>query len=174
MSLLLDLGRLPAGATPVERREEPAAFGVPLNDFRITSPVDLLLEAVKDGRKIRLRGRMAARLEIACSRCLEPFELAVDQPVDALYLPAAQRLGDEDEEIADEDLGVSYYEEDVINLAELVREQCYLALPMKPLCREDCRGLCPVCGVNRNRETCACVTNWVDPRFDALRRLKDQ
>jgi uncharacterized protein len=94
--------------------------------------------------------------------------------VDALYLPAAQRLGDEDEEIAGEDLGVSYYEEDVINLAELVREQCYLALPMKPLCREDCRGLCPVCGVNRNRETCACVTNWVDPRFDALRRLKDQ
>jgi uncharacterized protein len=53
-----------------------------------------------------------------------------------------------------------------------MREQFYLALPMKPLCREDCKGLCPICGVNRNRETCSCRSEWVDPRMEALRKLK--
>jgi uncharacterized protein len=55
-----------------------------------------------------------------------------------------------------------------------MREQFYLALPMKPLCRDECRGLCPVCGINRNRETCDCQSAWVDPRLDALRSLKDR
>jgi uncharacterized protein len=54
-----------------------------------------------------------------------------------------------------------------------MREQFYLALPMKPLCRPDCQGLCPVCGKNRNVETCACQSEWVDPRMEALRRLRD-
>ena len=53
-----------------------------------------------------------------------------------------------------------------------MREQFYLALPMKPLCREDCRGLCPVCGINRNRETCSCQATWVDPRLEALKSFK--
>ena len=58
--------------------------------------------------------------------------------------------------------------------AELMREQFYLALPMKPLCQPDCKGLCPVCGINRNRETCTCQAEWTDPRFDALKRFDRQ
>ena len=68
----------------------------------------------------------------------------------------------------------AFYTGDAIDLGELMREQFYLALPMKPLCGEDCQGLCPVCGKNRNRETCACESTWVDPRFEALRELKKQ
>jgi uncharacterized protein len=67
---------------------------------------------------------------------------------------------------------VSFYHDDVIDLADVIREQLYLALPMKPLCREDCLGLCPVCGQNRNTTPCTCKTEWVDPRMDALRNLK--
>ena len=84
-------------------------------------------------------------------------------------------MGDEGEhEVKDDDLNVSFYKDDQIDLGEVMREQFYLALPMKPLCREDCRGLCPVCGVNRNRESCTCQAEWVDPRMDALRRFKSQ
>ena len=72
----------------------------------------------------------------------------------------------------EEDVGVSFYRDDVIDLGDVIREQFYLALPMKPLCREDCKGLCPVCGVNRNREACSCDTTWVDPRMEPLRRLR--
>ncbi len=79
--------------------------------------------------------------------------------------------GEGEQEVADEDLGVSFYKDETLDLGELMREQFYLVLPMKPLCRPDCKGLCPVCGINRNRETCTCQTEWTDPRLDALKRL---
>ena len=66
---------------------------------------------------------------------------------------------------------MSYYRDDQIDLNELVREQFYLALPMKPLCREDCRGLCPQCGVNWNTGTCECGSGWEDPRLAPLKGL---
>ncbi len=69
-------------------------------------------------------------------------------------------------------LGLAEYRDDKIDLGEVVREQLYLALPMKPLCQQDCKGLCPVCGVNRNRETCTCQQEWVDPRMAALEKWK--
>ena len=70
------------------------------------------------------------------------------------------------------DLETSYYSEDQIDLNELMREQFYLALPMKPLCRDECKGLCAVCGKNLNRETCDCKREWDDPRMAALRALR--
>ena len=93
---------------------------------------------------------------------------------DLLFLPASESDEGGEREVAEEDLGVSYYRDDVIDLAEVIREQFYLALPMKPLCREECHGLCAVCGRNRNRETCSCETEWVDPRLEPLRKLRKQ
>jgi len=75
-------------------------------------------------------------------------------------------------EVAEEDLDTSVYRDDQIDLNEVLREQFYLALPMKPLCREDCAGLCPQCGTNRNTGTCSCATEDVDPRLAPLRGLK--
>jgi uncharacterized protein len=73
--------------------------------------------------------------------------------------------------VQDEDLETSYYRGDQIDLKELLREQFYLALPMKPLCREDCHGLCPQCGTNLNTGTCACTPVWEDPRLAPLKGL---
>ena len=89
-----------------------------------------------------------------------------------LPLPSSDNSGEAEQEIAEDDLGVSYYKDDAIDLGEVMREQFYLALPMKPLCRETARGLCPVCGINRNRETCACQAEWVDPRLEALKKFR--
>jgi uncharacterized protein len=69
---------------------------------------------------------------------------------------------------------VTFYKGDAIDLAEVMREQFYLAMPMKPLCKPDCQGLCPVCGGNRNRERCACRADWVDPRMEPLKKLLDK
>jgi uncharacterized protein len=114
-------------------------------------------------------------IELGCSRCLEPFEVPVDAGFDLLFLPAGTHVpGDEDRELGEDDTGVSFYHEDVIDLGEVIREQFYLALPMKPLCREDCAGLCPICGINKNREACSCESTWVDPRMEPLRRLKSE
>lgn len=174
MSLLLDLSRFRGGEERVDRRFEPDTVSVPREDFRLVSPVLLGVDVRKDARKVRLLGRLATALELGCGRCLESYTLDVDVPIDLLFLPEEAQEGKADVEVTDADVGVSYYKDDVIDLGDVVREQCYLALPMKPLCREDCAGLCPTCGINRNRDTCQCQTVWIDPRMEALRRLRPQ
>jgi len=171
--MLLDLSQFRGSTDHVERRFTPDSLPFPDEDFRLRGPVEFAADIRKDADKVRLVGRVQATLEADCSRCLEPFPIAVDAPFDLLFLPAAANTGAGDREVEDDDLGVSFYRNDVIDLRDVLREQFYLALPMKPLCQEDCRGLCPVCGVNRNRETCACNTSWVDPRMDALRKFKE-
>jgi uncharacterized protein len=172
MSLLLDLSRLRTGTERIERSLDPGAFADTTGDFRVVSPVEFTADVRKDGQKVRATGRVRATLETGCSRCLEPFTLPVDAAFDALFLPASANAGEEEQEVGDEDLGVSFYTRDTIDLGQIIREQFYLAMPMKPLCREDCRGLCPVCGINRNREVCSCQTTWEDPRLEPLKRFK--
>jgi len=175
--MLLDLSRYRAGAEHLDRRYEPSEIAKAGDEFRVISPVLLTGDVTKDAQKVRLVGRVKATLELDCSRCLEPFPVQIDAPVDVLFLPAdavASKPSDDDElEVKDDDLNVSFYKDDQIDLGDVIREQFYLALPMKPLCTPDCRGLCPVCGINRNRETCSCKTEWVDPRLEPLRKLTE-
>jgi uncharacterized protein len=171
--MLLDLSRLRTGVEKVDRSEPPEAFALEGEDFRLVQPAHLVVEARKDAKKVRLVGRLKATLECECSRCVEPFAVPVDAAIDMLYLPVSERVEQAGEqEVNQEDAGVAYYDGDVIDLGELMREQFFLALPMKPLCREDCRGLCAICGINRNRETCTCEESWTDPRLDVLKKLK--
>ena len=200
-----DLSRFKSGTDHIDRSYEPAAFGAESDDFRITSPVHLTADLTKSGAKFLLTGRLTATLELACSRCLEMFDVPVDAPLDLTFVPAAEppkpaaapapvpaaetregapprhkkapRHAHEDveldgTEVAADDLGLTEYSGDAIDLGQMMREQFYLALPMKPLCMPDCKGLCPICGKNRNRETCSCESTWVDPRFEVLRNLK--
>jgi uncharacterized protein len=174
MSTLLDIARLRA-TERIDRQFEPSVLGDDA-DFRLVGMATLAGVATKDGRKVRLAGTLQATLECPCSRCLDPLAIRVDSTLDLLFLPASDAVpaGTRDAEtgVEADDLGVSFYQDDVLDLSEVVREQLFLAVPMKPLCADACRGLCPTCGVNRNREDCSCNTEWVDPRFDALRRLK--
>lgn len=174
MSMLLDLSRFRSGLDHVVRQFAPSDFvdgATGAEEFRIAGPVNLDVKVQKDSLKVRLVGRVAAVLEIDCGRCLEPFRVPVDATFDSLFLPLAEVTGEAEKEVVAEDMGVSVYQNDTIDLGDVMREQFYLALPMKPLCRPDCQGLCPVCGANRNRESCTCQTEWVDPRFEALKRL---
>lgn len=177
MSMLLDLSRLRGGGGRVDRQDPPEAFDSTGEDFRVVAPVVFGADVRKDQEKVRLIGRLTTELEVPCSRCLEPNRIAVDVPIDLLFLPAGQaRAGaaPDDHQLSDEDVNASFYEDQTIDLGQVMREQFYLALPMKPLCREDCQGLCPVCGINRNTGTCSCQTEWVDPRMDALRRVREK
>jgi uncharacterized protein len=172
--MLLDLSRFRAGDEHLDRRIDPVALAQDDDEFRIVGPVTLVADVHKDAQKVRLTGRVTATLELDCSRCVEPFAIPVDARFDMIFLPLAENKGDEEREVKEDDLGVSYYRDDAIDLGEVVREQLYLALPMKPLCRQDCRGLCPVCGKNKNREECACQSEWVDPRLEPLKKLRER
>jgi uncharacterized protein len=140
--------------------------------YRIVAPVSLEFEVHKDKERFRLVGSAVTELELPCSRCLEPFRLPVNASFDLRYLPASEIAQDEERQVEEDDLETSYYRDDQIDLNELLRELFYLALPMKPLCGDDCKGLCPQCGTNRNTGTCDCDTGWEDPRLSPLKQLK--
>jgi uncharacterized protein len=178
----LDLTRFRQPVSHVSRRLTPAelAEGAGAGEadaYRVVAPVDLEFDLHKDKDRFRVVGRLQAELELPCSRCLEPFRLPVDVPLDLRYWPAGELDADEpaeDRDMSEEDVDTSYYRDDVLDLNELLREQFYLALPMKPLCTEGCLGLCPECGANRNTAPCACRSTWEDPRLAPLKQLVDR
>jgi uncharacterized protein len=167
----LDLTRYRKPVSDFARTFSPEEVGDERDTYRVVAPVNLAFEIHKDKDKFRLVGRVTAELELPCSRCLEPFRLPLDAPFDLRYLPVSEASSAAEREVDDEDLETSYYENDAIDLNELLREQFYLALPMKPLCNEDCRGLCTQCGTNLNTGACDCAPAWEDPRLAPLKEL---
>lgn len=169
--MLLDLSHMRGARDRFDRSYPPSAFESPAEDYRIAQPVKVAFDIFKNNREIRLVGQVSTVLELSCGRCLEPFAFPVELPFDLLYLPHSENVGEGEKEIEEDDLTTAFYRDDVIDLGQLMKEQFYLALPMKPLCQEGCRGLCPQCGINLNQSTCTCVSSWVDPRLEALRSL---
>jgi len=155
-----------------EHSYAPEAVATGTDPFRIVAPVDLGFDISKNKDQYLLGGRVKTTLELPCSRCLEPFEIPVDLAFDLRYLPRTVNTGEGEREIQEDDLTTAFYENETIDLGQLMREQFFLALPMKPLCSDECKGLCPHCGTNLNRGTCDCARDWVDPRLAALAKLK--
>jgi uncharacterized protein len=168
----LDLTRYRQPVSHFARTFQPEEVGGETDAYQIMAPVELEFDIHKDKDKFRLVGRVRAQLELTCSRCVEAYPFPIDAEFDQRYLPASAASADTETEVGDDDLETSYYSDDQIDLNELMREQFYLALPMKPLCREDCRGLCSQCGTNLNTDTCDCAPVWEDPRLAALKAIK--
>ena len=91
---------------------------------------------------------------------------------DLQYVPRTENVGEGERQVEEDDLGTSFYENDQIDLGHLITEQLQLAMPMKPLCTDACKGLCPHCGTNLNTGSCDCSPTWDDPRLAALKALK--
>jgi len=170
----LDLTRYRQPEEHFSRTFQPADVGQEGEAYRVVAPVHLDFDIQKDKEKFRLVGTVRTELEQPCSRCLEPFRMPVDASFDLRFLPASEMAADDEREVQDDDLDTSYYRDDQIDVNELLREQFYLALPMKPLCRDDCKGLCPYCGTNLNLEQCECQVRWEDPRLAGLKALMNR
>jgi DUF177 domain-containing protein len=170
--MLLDLSKIRTAHERYDKTYSPDAFTAERENFRIVEPVALGFDIYKGKDSFRLVGDVKTMLELPCSRCLEPFLWPVDAHFDLRYQPHAHNTGEGEREIEEDDLTTAFYEDEQIDLGQLMGEQFYLSLPMKPLCGDGCKGLCPVCGTNLNRETCDCKRTWDDPRLAALRELK--
>jgi uncharacterized protein len=172
--MLLQLRSLQGAHEHLDKRFEASCFpGTEGDAFRVTSPVDLSFDVDRqENGRYRVAGRVKGALELACSRCLDAFSHPVDAEFDLRYVPRTENVGDGETEVEEDDLSTAFYTDDQIDLGQIVTEQFQLALPMKPLCRDECKGLCPQCGTNLNNGSCACNTKWSDSRFEALRQLK--
>ena len=123
---------------------------------------------------IRLVGKLDGRIEVSCARCLEPVEIAVSRSFDLLYRPLTAEKGGDEVAIHEAETEIGYYLGEGMDLEDSLREQILLAVPIKTLCRYDCKGLCATCGVNRNQQLCDCAQAKPDPRWAALGDLKSK
>lgn len=155
---------------PLRFREEfdPGTIDFRTREFRQAAPLRVELAAELEGNEIHIAGRLATRVELTCARCLESVEREMAPRFDLRYRPVSTISRDEEIALTAEDLEVGFYADDGVFLADVLAEQVHLALPIKVVCREQCRGLCPGCGANLNRESCRCGPRAVDPRLAPL------
>ena len=125
-------------------------------------------------RDIRVQGDLSTTLELTCARCLDPVEQNVARSFDLLYRPQGTDAGSEELSVTAVEAEIGYYQGDGLLLEDALREQVLLAVPFKVVCREDCKGLCPTCGKNRNLEACSCTPPLGDPRWSALKDIREK
>ncbi len=123
---------------------------------------------------IRLRGKFAGRFEVPCARCVEPVEIPLAGEFDLIFRPIGVDAGSSERSISAQETEIGYYQGDSLLLEDVLREQVLLSLPVRTLCKPDCKGLCPRCGKNRNQEACSCETGPSDPRWEALSGLRSR
>jgi DUF177 domain-containing protein len=170
--MLLDLTKLHGQRAHFERTFQPSAFDPQDEAYRVATPVELSMDVEKaEPGVFRVRGRATTRLMLECGRCLDAMEVPVDARFELRYVPQEDNRGEDEREIVEDDLTTAFYREGALDVVDMLREQFQLALPMKPLCAESCRGLCPECGANLNRADCGCEPKWVDPRLEPLKAL---
>jgi uncharacterized protein len=123
---------------------------------------------------IRLKGHFAGQFLVPCARCVEPVEIPLESDFDLIFRPIGADSEAPERSITAPETEIGYYQEDSLALEDVLREQVLLALPVRTLCKPDCKGLCPRCGANRNLQPCNCETGPSDPRWEALSGLRDR
>ncbi|MDX9714453.1 MAG: DUF177 domain-containing protein [Dissulfurispiraceae bacterium] len=137
----------------------------------ITSPVRAQLHIIKTGSDIILTGEVSADLELCCSRCLKNFASSLNSRIEVSYHPSSGTARDDHRQLRDDELETGYYIDDELDTDDVLVEQLLLNVPMKPLCSQNCEGICPVCGSDRNENRCSCSTKEPDPRLRQLEQL---
>mgnify|MGYP005842871553 CR=1 FL=1 len=141
-------------------------------EIELVKPVNVDMEIYKRPDHIRIVGAIRSVLSLACHRCLSEFERPLEEELDVFLVDAGKAPEEEELELETEELEYEFFDGEVIEIDRLVAEQIFLALPYKVLCSENCRGLCPRCGVNLNEEQCSCDQNLAAKPFAALREIK--
>lgn len=143
----------------------------PVREFWVEGPISVTVSYYRAGTELFFMGGLHAITRAVCARCAEEFAAPSDRSFRFVLSPRAIGLGEKNDP-GYEDLEFSVYDGGEIDLSPLVREQVLLSLPTRPLCGEQCRGLCPRCGINLNHAQCECSPATGDPRLAVLRAVK--
>ncbi len=146
--------------------------GIKLPILALKEDVEATIVISKVGKRFEVRGSFTTVLQLQCDRCLEPFASPLDLEFSLILERLPQEVEAEEEyELAPEEMGVDFIRGDEVELTDMIKEQIYLSLPMKALCRESCLGLCVSCGANLNKDRCDCKATTGHPAFQKLRSL---
>jgi len=163
--------------------DEPLRFAVPLQlgvaaldrePLVAISPLELSGEVIRIDGGYALSARLVYEGQLECSRCLAAYPFREDDTFSLVLYPSKAVADAEELELAKDDLDAVFYDDPVVALAPIAEERVQMALPMKPLCSPECKGLCPGCGKDLNQGPCGSSHEAVDPRWEALRALKEK
>jgi uncharacterized protein len=144
-----------------------------VDDVRVhlDAPMRVSGRVAQSRGKVVVAGKLETRVNVDCDRCLRYVDLPVQTEFSLEYVTTEAYEATSAAELTDEDLELSVFDGESIDVDELVREQLLLTLPTRVLCEETCKGLCPICGADRNTAECDCAANDIDPRWQALTEL---
>ena len=171
---IVDLKDLAHDKVSLQGSLKPGEIDFSSESVRQVEALEWHATAERAGQEIRIAGSLETTMELTCSRCLEPARSEISKTFDLFFRQRDEHMFDEDEEIelTEEDTRTAFFTGTQLALGEVLREQVLLALPMKALCRVDCKGLCPTCGTNLNLNNCNCPDERFSPHMDKLLEIK--
>ena len=167
----IELENLEGGKSSFAHVYQPEDLN-PLDErIRLIAPVAVKGNIRLAGTEVQVNGHIDTRAQVECDRCLQQVELPVSADFALEYITGSAYESSEAAELTEAQMSVSVFDGEAIDVDEIVKEQILLAVPSHVLCREDCKGICPECGIDRNTGQCACAKNDIDPRWAALKNL---
>jgi uncharacterized protein len=172
--MLLSIKEMEVRKLPFAETWEPGEFD--LSESGVVQKAPLRTEGVAEllphtGGEVRVRGQVSTELETECDRCLGRALFRIDVPFDLFYRPADTLDKEEEVAIDEGEAEMGFYELPGLELEDILREQVLLQLPMQRVCSETCKGICPICGANRNETACRCEAHPADDRWSALKDI---
>jgi uncharacterized protein len=138
---------------------------------KLTAPATVNGKIRLAGNEVFVNGHVDTRAQVECDRCLKPIELPVNTDFELEYITGSEYETSAVAELTEAEMSVAVFDGEALDIDEIVKEQILLAVPTRMLCREDCKGICPQCGVDKNTGECNCETKEIDPRWAALKNL---
>jgi uncharacterized protein len=170
--MFLDVKDLAVRRLPIRKSYAPGSIDFHSEEIKQAVPLEVTATAELLEGQIRIEGNLETKIDLVCARCLEPVSEEVHRDFDLMYAPLPKDAKPKEDRLLDDDTEIGFFEGEGLFLADVLKEQVLLALPLKVICRSDCRGLCANCGANLNHEECRCETHATDPRLAPLARLK--
>ena len=170
--MFLDVKELAVRKIRIQKSYPPGSLDFHSGEFQQVEPLEVRATAELVDGQIRVYGSLHTRVELACARCLETVTEEMSKNFDLFYRPLSTVSNEEKVALKDDDTDIAFFDGEGLFLADVLAEQVNLLIPMKVICRSDCRGLCPHCGANLNSEECRCETHSPDPRLAPLARMK--
>jgi uncharacterized protein len=167
----IELANLEHGKRDFAHVYQPAEVGSLDERVSVVEPVSVTGNVRIAGAEVFVNGHIETRAQVECDRCLQQVETPVKADFELQYIGGNEYASSEAAELTEDDMSVSVFDGKAIDVDEIVKEQILLAVPTRMLCRPDCKGLCPDCGVDKNTTRCACGADEVDPRWAALKNL---
>jgi len=167
----VELVNLERGRGDFAHLYQPDELGSLDDRMSLVEPVEVSGKVRLAGAEVFVNGHIETRAQVECDRCLQRVDVEVKADFALPYITGADYESSGTAELTEDEMSVSVFDGESIDIDEIVKEQILLAVPARMLCRPDCRGICPECGIDKNTGDCACVTDEVDPRWAALKNL---